>query len=353
MKKSSLQDIRKHNANLILNSLMHQDAISRTDVAKITNLAPSTVSSLVGELLEDGILIEIAPLGSTGGRRRMQLGLNGNYGFFVVAEISRRNVTLHFYDMSLTRREQAVTRQGKLSGDDVFSEIVDAVRNIMEEKSSLSGRLMGVGLLFQDDIQASDFSVMYSTSLSSATISLHDALFTCFKVPVLEEFSLEHTLDDALSAVDRRDQKNAALLVFGKQVWVSVMLEGKLIPLRDGSASIITHMFLHEEKNGNPVGSGSMEASGTNLVPFILDDRGGKVFIQKACNAIRMICMLFSLDTIFFVGNVQKFLSPLKAELKKAMDDGTVPDIRMLDDIPATDKVNTIAGQVRDRALVS
>lgn len=354
MKKSSLQDMRKHNTSLILKALMHGEAISRTDVAKITNLAPSTVSSLVGELLEEGILVEVAPLGSTGGRRRMELGVNGNYGFLAVAEISRRGVTLHFYDMTLTRRGSSVITHEKFSGDDMFSAMVDAIQNVRRENETLGGRLMGIGLLFQGDTQATDFSVMYSTSLSSANISLHDALFTHFKVPILEEFSLEHTLNDALSIVDRREHKNAALLVFGRQVWISVMLDGKLISLRDGSASIITQMFQQDGKKDKASGTEHDVTGMPSILPFAHDGKREGVFVRRVCDVMRMLCMLFPLDTFFFVGNVQRFLPSVVAELKRSMDaDTALPDIRMLEDIPATDKVNAIAGQVRDRALVS
>ena len=45
----------------------------------------------------------------------------------------------------------------------------------------------------------SDFRVMYSTGISSASITLKDALVTQFRVPIEEEYSIAYTVTPALA----------------------------------------------------------------------------------------------------------------------------------------------------------
>ena len=67
---------------------MEKTALSRVEIAQRTELAGSTVSALVGELLEEGVLVEAGAV-TTAGRSRTALTVNPSYGSVVVFEIGR------------------------------------------------------------------------------------------------------------------------------------------------------------------------------------------------------------------------------------------------------------------------
>ena len=56
LKKSSLQDIKKQNKLLLLHLLLHQPGISRIALAEKSKLSPATVSTLISDMLEEGVL---------------------------------------------------------------------------------------------------------------------------------------------------------------------------------------------------------------------------------------------------------------------------------------------------------
>jgi N-acetylglucosamine repressor len=66
MKKATREQSKNHNKTLILNSIYTAQTISRADLARETHLTRSTVSEIVSELIEEG-LVEEAGLGKSAG----------------------------------------------------------------------------------------------------------------------------------------------------------------------------------------------------------------------------------------------------------------------------------------------
>jgi hypothetical protein len=59
MQKATRQQTKEHNLNLVLRTVYEKGEISRAEVARLTHLTRTTVSELVGELIEEGLLEEI------------------------------------------------------------------------------------------------------------------------------------------------------------------------------------------------------------------------------------------------------------------------------------------------------
>ncbi|MGR6915614.1 ROK family transcriptional regulator [[Actinomadura] parvosata] len=86
-------------------------AVSRADLVEILQVAPSTVSSVVRRLLEEGTILEEGVGASTGGRRPRILRLREDGGVFAVAELGARHARVGLCSPSgdlLTAEEFAV-----------------------------------------------------------------------------------------------------------------------------------------------------------------------------------------------------------------------------------------------------
>ena len=58
MGKKGLKDIKNQNTNLVMQQIMQARSISRIELAQETGLSPSTVSSIVADLLGKGVIVE-------------------------------------------------------------------------------------------------------------------------------------------------------------------------------------------------------------------------------------------------------------------------------------------------------
>ena len=75
MKKATRQHTKEHNRNLVLKTIFGQDSISRAEIARVTSLTRTTVSDIVADLLEEGLVSEIGVGSSLGGKSPILLSL--------------------------------------------------------------------------------------------------------------------------------------------------------------------------------------------------------------------------------------------------------------------------------------
>src|SRR5947208_15512703 len=75
LQKATQQQTKLYNGRLVLKAIYDRGQISRADVARLTSLTRTTVSDLVADLLERGLVEEIGFGQSMGGRSPMLLSV--------------------------------------------------------------------------------------------------------------------------------------------------------------------------------------------------------------------------------------------------------------------------------------
>jgi len=307
MKKRGLKDIKQRNRQVILQAVLENGGLSRIEIAEKTELAASTVSTLIGELLEEGLLIESGNQISTGGRNRIELTINPRYGRIAVIEIGRREVCMEMFDMALKSMGNRVLSKYFSDGNDLYDVIVDAIASC--NKSDVP--LAGIGLLFQEDIQDSDFRVMYSTGAASASITLREALMSLFRIPIVEEFSPLYAITQAMRDIMDPAARNSAHINMGKSVFATVTIEGKTLPLRGDSCETVNRLICDGGKAPDADSS----------------------LMRQVENLIVVLCSLFSLDSIFISGvetGEEKVSRELWSKVSQKLTPDKMPDIRFL-----------------------
>ena len=73
---ASSQDARTVNRRSVLHAVASGTAVTRADLARLTGLTRPTISSLVDELAADGLMVELGPGISAGGKRPTLLGMD-------------------------------------------------------------------------------------------------------------------------------------------------------------------------------------------------------------------------------------------------------------------------------------
>lgn len=81
----------------ILGKFINEGTDSIAEISREIGVSIPTITKLVGELIEDGLIEEVGKLGTTGGRRPSIYGLNPSAGYIVGVEIR-----LHHISMAIT-----------------------------------------------------------------------------------------------------------------------------------------------------------------------------------------------------------------------------------------------------------
>ena len=85
---------------------------SLADLSKELDTSIPTTTKLVGELLEDGLLMDMGKVGTNGGRRPSIYGLNPSAGYFMGVDIKRDVIVLGIINF---RGDMVVQQIGRAS----------------------------------------------------------------------------------------------------------------------------------------------------------------------------------------------------------------------------------------------
>ena len=86
--------MRSINKNVVTDFIMQNEPVSRSEIAKLANLAMPTVMRIVQSLIDEGLVVEGGKGESSGGRKPTMLTINPSWCYFVGIDISKSITTI-------------------------------------------------------------------------------------------------------------------------------------------------------------------------------------------------------------------------------------------------------------------
>ncbi len=136
----------------IVAALTRLGAASRADLARTTALAPSTVSTIVADLMDEGLVVEqgepaVSAGGTKGGRPATLLMLHRTAGIVVGIDFGKRHLRVAVADLSHTLLAEKVE---PVDADRPASEGIETavglVHDALAEAAVETGQVVGVGM---------------------------------------------------------------------------------------------------------------------------------------------------------------------------------------------------------------
>src|SRR5215213_11441305 len=139
-RSSTIRDI---NRQFVLNYIRDREAISRAEIARSTKLQRSTVSTIVEELKDEGLIEEIGAGASTGGRRPTLLRLRAAGATAIGVDITPSYTTIVTSD--LVGRVLAHERfKNSPRPEELAAQVIERLRDIAGREHQ--GAIAGVGV---------------------------------------------------------------------------------------------------------------------------------------------------------------------------------------------------------------
>ena len=139
-RSSTIRDI---NRQIVLNYVRDREPISRAEIARVTDLQRSTVSTIVEELKTEGLIEEIGAGQSTGGRRPTLLRLHAAGAIAIGVDIAPSCTTIATSDLAgrVLEREEFTNISRP---DEMAARIIKAVSDLV--RSDDDEKIAGVGV---------------------------------------------------------------------------------------------------------------------------------------------------------------------------------------------------------------
>ena len=142
--KAGQQDTRSTNRRLVLQALFRSNGRSRADLARMTGLAPATVSALVADLLDEGLAEELGRGPAKVGKPSQLLGLNARSRNIVCVDLSDSSVLrAAVIDLAGEVAHRVEHPFGDATGESAVAMTEDV---IAEAIAAAPARLLGIGI---------------------------------------------------------------------------------------------------------------------------------------------------------------------------------------------------------------
>ena len=236
----STKDIAYSNKRAVIKALCEKNALSRVELARELSLSPSTVTTIVQDLLQSKMVEERLERVVTAGRSKTLLQLAPEFGLLGLVVVSRQSQELILVDMALNEYARTTLSEETPSGETLLEGIEAAFTELIVDGAILKG----IGVLLEGDVLESELSVMYSTGHDSATISLVQALKSTFRVVVKQFEQSDFALSHVESTDNIEDVSSYLHLSFGPRVVAQVVCDNTPLPMKEGLNADITQQLV-------------------------------------------------------------------------------------------------------------
>ena len=177
--------VRELNRSILLNQLRTRSPLSRADLAAITGLNKTTVSSLVDELIAHGFVREIGANASAGGRPAVLLELNPAAGYIVGVEIGigYLNVALTDFHATILWKRQAPFSESD-SQRQVVNQVIALLRQAVRQGERTGTRLLGIGIGIPALVDVTSATLIHVPNLGWRDVPLRQILSAKFDAPI-------------------------------------------------------------------------------------------------------------------------------------------------------------------------
>lgn len=249
MKKHDQDFMKRQNRLTVFEMIKNQQPISRASIAKQTGMSPTTVSRIVGELAEEGYLLDSDQVSSGLGRKSTLIGMIDASVLSVGVELDRSLMTIGVVDLQgkLVCSSQ-YPRTPEESPEQTLERIHEAIGQLIQNHGIDRTRIVGIGVGLPGIVNNEEGIVVFSVQLGWKNVLLAERLkeLTGFEIAVDNELKVralaEHLKGAAVGS------SRTALLGFGQGVGSAMILEGEIYRGVMNSAGEIGHTTV--EPNG-------------------------------------------------------------------------------------------------------
>jgi len=231
--------LRDHNRGLIVNLLRAVGPSSRADIARRTGLAPSALTRLVRELIQEGVVIEVGKSHSHMGRRPTLIAFNPHFATTIGIKVE--DVRLLGARVDLDGRIEARAEIPFLKSPTptaVMRQVVELVNSLRQ------GRTLGVGLCISGSVDPLNGVDLYSPILGWRNVALQTPLEKMLELSVRVENDV-----NALTLAERwhgagAEFRNFVCLTVGEGIGAGVVINGDLYRGTFGGAGEVGHITI-------------------------------------------------------------------------------------------------------------
>jgi len=230
LRNGSKELIKDINRFKVLNLIREKYPISRSEIARLSDLGMSTLTYIIDDLTKQGLTFEVGESSSTGGRRARLIEFNKNFGVTISVKIEEKRLLI-----GLTNMEAEIIEVMKISfkkhtqSESIVAILEKKIKLILEKNQKNLSDLQGIGVLSSGLVNRHDGLIIRSSMLGWSNIPIAQMLEGSFTdIPVFVDKNINGYALAELSKGEGKESNNFVLISVGAGLGLSVVIDKKI-----------------------------------------------------------------------------------------------------------------------------
>jgi predicted NBD/HSP70 family sugar kinase len=226
--RATVRDLRRASRTAVLRPLLFDGPQNRVGLARRTGLSSASMSNVVGELIDDGLVLEAGTEESNGGRPRIVLRVNEDFGATIGVDIGETGIRVEAFDLGmrvLGGRTVPLDPQGRPP-----EEIVSAAAGAVEAlRTDLAGRrILGVGVAVPGVVEHDPELHVHAPSVGWDAVPLGSLFRERIDLPVFAENGAKTLGQAEMWLGAGRGFRNVVVTLWATGVGAAIFADGTL-----------------------------------------------------------------------------------------------------------------------------
>jgi predicted NBD/HSP70 family sugar kinase len=243
MMKQDQDTIRQHNKKMILDIIRTQRPISRSEISRITKMSPTSISRIVGELCDEGVIKETDTSMNKVGRKAVILDINPQAVYTIGVDLDKEFIKIGIMDFcsNIVAGKKVEYDETEYEPETTSVKICSIVESIIEESSIHRQKFISIGVSVPGVIDAENGVVVFSSQLGWKNVKFASLLEESLRIATVVENDLKVMALAEHFHGSAKASKWTALINFGSGVGSVLVRNGEIFQGRNNRAGEIGH----------------------------------------------------------------------------------------------------------------
>jgi predicted NBD/HSP70 family sugar kinase len=232
--------IKETNRKKIIALLLEKNEITKLDISRILDISITTVSTNITELKNEGIVEDVRPLESTGGRKAIAIKLDENCRYSIGVALTPNHIKISLVNLKREIIETIRIRLKNNGIENLLTIIYENIELVMRKYNLDSEKLLGVGFSLPGTVDFKKGIIKYSYLLGVKDYNLKEK-FEYLNVPIYVDN--EANLSAYYEFLNRKDMlKNLLYVSITDGLGLGIIINGKIYRGDNNSSGEFGHI---------------------------------------------------------------------------------------------------------------
>ncbi|WP_022940950.1 ROK family transcriptional regulator [Psychromonas hadalis] len=180
---ANIDHIKQVNCATIYKVIEQHAPISRVKIAKVSQLAPASVTKITRHLIEKGIITETERQPSTGGRCAISLAPNSQKIYVIAAKIGRKFLSISHYNLAGKKSIDKRFNIEDKKGESLISLLRREIKSLIDDELQQGNSISAISITLSGLINPQQGKIIYTELNGLNNFPLVQVIEQAFNIP--------------------------------------------------------------------------------------------------------------------------------------------------------------------------